>query len=105
MADAKQINLRLPESLYEQLSIASERTGVPKNKIFNDAVTAATNGYDGTCEKPKYVHTCVRLPGGMHDAVRSMANEKYATINTSLVQILAEHLGVEPCVAEKREER
>ena len=99
MADDKQINLRLPVTLYEQLTIASETTGVPKNRIFNDAVTAATNGYDGTYDKPKYVHTCVRLPGEKHDAVRSMANQKYGTINTMLVQLLADYLGVEPCLA------
>ena len=104
MADDKQINLRLPVTLYEQLSIASETTGVSKNRIFNDAVTAATNGYDGTYEKPKYVHTCVRLPGKRRDAVRSMANQKYGTINTMLVQMLADYLGVEPCVAIKEGE-
>lgn len=99
MADKKttQVNLRLPEFLYEQLSAASERTGEPMNRIFSEAVTAATKGYDGRCEKPKYVHTCVRLPSGTHDAVRSMAVSEYITINAKLVQILANRLGVEPC--------
>ena len=92
-----QVNLRLPDTLFEQLTIASEKAGVPKNRIFNDAVTAVTEGYDGRCEKPKYVHTCVRLPGEMHDAVRSIAIGDFTTINAKLVQILANHLGVEQC--------
>lgn len=97
MADTNQVNLRLPAHLYEQLTIASEKAGVPKNTILNEAVTAATKGYDGRCEKPKYVHTCVRLPSEEHEAVRSMAIGGYTTINTRLVQILASHLGEEPC--------
>jgi hypothetical protein len=104
MADTStvQINLRLPSALYEQLSVASEKAGVPKNKIFNEAVTAAVKDFDGHHEgKPKYVHTCVRLPSGAHDAVRNMANCEYGTINTQLVQMLASHLGVGPCVAEE----
>ena len=104
MADTKmvQINLRLPSDLNEQLSIASDKDGVPRNKIFNQAVTAAVKGFDGHHkEKPEYVNTCVRLPGGLHDAIRSMANCSYGTINTQLVQILANHLGVETCVVEE----
>ena len=100
MAEMIQINLRLPSTLYKQLSIASDRAGVPKNKIFNEAVTAAVGNFDGRYEKPEYVHTCVRLPSESHDAVRSMANCEYGTINTKLVQMLAAHLGVEPCAAE-----
>ena len=102
MADTVQINLRLPSALYEQLTIASETDGVPKNKVFNEAVTAAVENFDGhRKDKPKYVHTCVRLPSGAHDTVRSMANCEFGTINTKLVQILAAHLGVSPCVVEE----
>ena len=104
MADNKmiQINLRLPSTLHKQLSIASDKDGVPRNKIFNQAVTAAVKSFDGHhMKKPEYVHTCVRLPSEQHDAVRSMANCVYGTINTQLVQILANHLGVETCVAEE----
>ncbi len=100
MAEAIVINLRLPEALSKELSLTSENMGVPKNKIFNDAVTAAVGDYDGHCDKPKYVHTCVRLPVETHHAVRSMANEEYLTINTKFVGILADYLGVESCVAE-----
>jgi len=98
----KVVNLRLPDSLNKELGKASAKSGVPKNRIFNDAVAAALEGYDGHCDKPKYINTCVRLPGESYDAVRSMANEKYMTMNTSFIQILVEHLGVEPChVAEE----
>lgn len=101
MADMTVINLRLPESLNEKLNSTSGKSGVPKNKIFNDAVTAAIDMYhNGHCAKPKHVHTCVRLPISMHGIVRSMANEEFLSINAKMVKILADYLGVEPCVAE-----
>ena len=100
MVSQRQINLRLPENLYKQLTIVSGSAGVAKNQIFNEAVTAAIEGYDARYVKPKYVHTCVRLPGETHDAVRSMALEDYVTINAKLVQILANRLGVKPCAVE-----
>ena len=101
MADMTVINLRLPVALNEKLTKASGESGVPKNKVFNEAIAAAVNGYSVRCDKPEYVHTCVRLPGDTHNAVRSMANGEYITINALMVRILAEHLGAEPCVAEE----
>lgn len=101
MAVMTVINLRLPESLNEKLNSTSGKSGAPKNKIFNDAVTAAVkDDLDGHCEKPKHVHTCVRLPIGTHNAVKSMANRKFLSINAMMVEMLANHLGVEPCVVE-----
>ncbi len=97
----KVVNLRLPDSLNDELNKASEESGLPKNRIFNQAVTAALENYNGNYRKPKYVHTCVRLPDELHSSVRSMAYESCMTMNVSFIRILANHLGVNTCVVEE----
>jgi predicted DNA-binding protein len=97
----KVVNLRLPDSLNNELNKASEESGLPKNRIFNQAVTAALENYNGNYGKPEYVHTCVRLPGELYDTVRSIANKNCTSMNVSFIHILANHLGVDTCVVEE----